>query len=66
MLCALILYVSGDTYSLTSIPNDRFYFFICLLTKGVNEDFAFVGSLGIVFFTAINSIIAGNAFCSSW
>ena len=25
MLCALILYVSGGTYSLTSAPNDRFY-----------------------------------------
>ena len=24
MLCALILYVSGETYSLTSTPNDRF------------------------------------------
>ena len=24
MLCALILYVSGGTYSLTSTPNDRF------------------------------------------
>ena len=24
MLCALILYVSGQTYSLTSTPNDRF------------------------------------------
>ena len=25
MLCALILYVSGGTYSLTSTPNDRFF-----------------------------------------
>ena len=26
MLCALILYVSGATYCLTSTPNDRFFF----------------------------------------
>ena len=25
MLCALILYVSGETYILTSTPNDRFF-----------------------------------------
>ena len=25
MFCALILYVSGETYSLTSTPNDRFF-----------------------------------------
>ena len=25
MLCVLILYISGGTYSLTSIPSDRFF-----------------------------------------
>ena len=27
MLCVLILYISGGTYSLKSTPNDRFFFF---------------------------------------
>ena len=34
MLYALILYVSGETYSLTSTPNDRFlrnFYIACLL-----------------------------------
>ena len=55
MLCALILYVSGGTYSLTSTPNDRFLrnFFVAglftlrvfdrnLLREEVDEEIFFI------------------------
>ena len=38
MLCGLILYMSGATYSLTSTPNDRFlgdFFIVGLFSLGV-------------------------------
>ena len=40
MLCVLILYISGGTYSLRSIPNDRFlrnFIMAILLTRRVLE-----------------------------
>ena len=44
MLCALILYVNGRTYSLTSTPNDRFLrnFFIKTLRKVISNRSAFI------------------------